>query len=84
MPETPDPLSLKPQDLSNMLKHAFMAGRLSNEHPVEMLDESWVKYDPTENAAYQRILSILMGFNESRTSSFQVDRECRREIEGDE
>ena len=50
---------VKPMDLSNMLKHAFIAGRISAGASSSFHGHAWAEYDPTESAAYARILSAL-------------------------
>ncbi len=57
MTDAPAPV-VKPLDLSNLLKHAFMAGREASAPAGQSLD-AWVNYDPNECAAYARILSAL-------------------------
>jgi hypothetical protein len=47
-------VKVKPLDLSNLLKHAFSAGYVSAAG-----DAGWTDYDPTECAAFSRILSVL-------------------------
>ena len=66
MTEPTNTPKLKPLDLHNLLRHAFESGRLSNEHPVEGAVDAWVDYDPTENATYKRVLSVLGHFDEAR------------------
>jgi hypothetical protein len=59
---TPPPavsVKVKPLDLSNLLKHAFIAGRTSAGGSASFDAEHWVEYDPAENAAYHRILSQI-------------------------
>ena len=52
-------VEVKPLDLSNMLKHAFIAGRISAGASSSFHGYAWAEYDPTESAAYARILSAL-------------------------
>lgn len=66
MSDEPAHPELKPLDLSNLLEHAFMSGRVSGEHPIEATDMAWVTYDPTDYKPYQRILSVLNHFDETR------------------
>lgn len=47
---------VKALDLSNLLKHAFDSGR-----GAQINSASWPDYDPTECAAFPRILSALSG-----------------------
>lgn len=54
---------LKPLDLSNLLKHAFLSGfvaakNLPAHEPYNGI-ESWVEYDPSECSAYNRINEAL-------------------------
>ena len=52
---------LKPLDLPTLLKHAFISGRHSQKGMGQTDGDAWIEYDPTENAAYRRILSALEG-----------------------
>ena len=45
--------------LSNMLKHAFISGRVSMGATAASHSDAWVDYDPTPSAAYTRILAAL-------------------------
>lgn len=56
MSDTP---KLRPLDLSNLLKHAFIAGRISAGASSSFHGNAWTDYDPTESAAYARILSAI-------------------------
>lgn len=60
------PLSLKPLDLRNLLKHAFYCGYIAHECCVGQ-EKAWTEYDPTANASYQRILDILNEFDSTST-----------------
>lgn len=67
---------MKPLDLSNLIRHAFLSGRglkawdqLSDDDM-----EAWVNYDPTNLLCYQRIETAITGgkqyhiaWNEART-----------------
>ena len=52
-------VKVKPLDLSNTLKHAFIAGRISAGASNSSHGHAWVAYDPTESPAYARILSAI-------------------------
>ncbi|WP_273280895.1 hypothetical protein [Pseudooceanicola atlanticus] len=52
-------VKVKPLDLSNLLKHAFIEGRISVSGCSSFHTEAWVEYDPEESPAYSRILSAL-------------------------
>jgi hypothetical protein len=49
----------RPLDLSNLLKHAFIAGRISAGASSSFHGHAWSEYDPTESAAYARICADL-------------------------
>lgn len=53
------PVGVKPLDLSNLLKHAFISGRVSMGASAASHSDAWVEYDPTESAAYKRIIAAL-------------------------
>lgn len=57
--ESAGEVEVKPLDLSNLLYHAFMSGWSSGEHTDKCVGSAWADYDPTEDAAYQRIRSAL-------------------------
>lgn len=54
---------LRPLDLSNLLKHAFLSGFVAAKdlpaHESYNDIESWVEYDPTGCSAYNRIVDVL-------------------------
>lgn len=55
---------VKPLDLSNLLKHAFLSGILAARNiPADQLlidgPTLWLDYDPTPNPAFTRITSAL-------------------------
>lgn len=50
---------VKPLELSNLLKHAFVFGWEKSESTSSPMEYVWTEYDPTENAAYARILAAL-------------------------
>ena len=52
-------MAVRPLDLSNLLKHAFICGRVSAGAASSFHSDAWVEYDPTESAAYARILAAL-------------------------
>ena len=70
---------VKPLDLSNLLKHAFIAGRISAGAASSFHGHAWTEYDPTESAAYARILSAIIG----TATPAQSDKiaEAARELE---
>lgn len=55
----PAQVRVKPLDISNALKHAFISGRVSAGAASSFHADAWVEYDPTESAAYARILAAL-------------------------
>lgn len=52
-------VKVKPLDLSNMLKHAFMCGWYASETISSSSEYNWTEYDPTDNDAYARIMAAL-------------------------
>jgi hypothetical protein len=50
---------IKPLDLSNLLKHAFMCGWKASELTSASCEYSWTEYDPTDNEAYTRITTVI-------------------------
>lgn len=50
---------VKPLDLSNLLRHAFISGFKANGGDVDVAAMEWTEYDPNVCAAYSRILSAL-------------------------
>ena len=52
-------VTVKPLDLSNLLKHAFIAGRVSAGASSSFHGHAWSEYDPSKSAAYARILAAL-------------------------
>lgn len=52
-------VKVKPLDLSNLLKHAFMCGWYASETISSSSEYNWTEYDPTDNAAYARIMAAL-------------------------
>ena len=54
---------VKPLDLSNLLKLAFLSGIVAarNTQPDQQIDglTLWLDYDPTPNPAFTRITSAL-------------------------
>ena len=60
------PVKVKPLDLANLLKHAFLAGAGMNMEPgviqriPDELNERYMDYDPSELACYERILAALL------------------------
>jgi len=57
-----EPVAVKPMDMSNLLRHAFLAGRgLSSGDKLSDEDlAAWVGYDPEGTPAYERIRSALV------------------------
>jgi len=59
-------VKVKPLDLANLLKHAFLAGAGMNMEPgviqriPDELNERYMDYDPSELACYERILAALL------------------------
>lgn len=55
--------AIKPLDLSNLLKHAFLSGVVAARNIPGHEDcdgpKLWLEYDPEPNAAYNRILAAL-------------------------
>lgn len=57
------PDDLKPLDLSNLLRDAFLAGagyETNGIHKIKPEDQGrWIKYDPSDNPSYHRILKAI-------------------------
>jgi hypothetical protein len=55
--------SLKPLDLSYVMKHAFLSGivaarNIPGDQPIDGA-ALWLDYDPTGNQAYDRVVAAL-------------------------
>lgn len=65
-PPRPDrEVAVKPLDLSNLLRHAFLSGRGASKKGISDADvRAWAGYDPEECPAFARIRSALLTASE--------------------
>jgi hypothetical protein len=60
LPEAPAVPVVKPLDLSNLLRHAFMFGFQTMGGTAEAAKDWWPEYDPEDCPAFERIRSALV------------------------
>ncbi|WP_425070685.1 ERF family protein [Sagittula sp. S175] len=66
-PTVQEAARVKPLDLSNLLRHAFIEGFIACEESTDGCgQEFWPDYDPTECSAYGRICAALRAIGEGK------------------